>query len=214
MVDCPPSVGTLRDCSKYIKNTASVYYIASISIIHLVVGVRQPTKLPDPLSRASRALQVFNLADCRIFAGRSLRCPRSLLEYHSITSARAARLANSFAFARPIHSGGHRSKKLNTLNMSGEIFSIAGSTEALDSMHLAITFGEIDSSEAVCSPINARIASTRDISADVYDESHLWAFLPRKLLSSQKIAECSNLHTTCWTVIPKKTSLSAEGSWA
>lgn len=141
----------------------------SVSIVSLVVRVHRPTKVPDPFSGASRAPQVFNLADCRIFPGKPPGSPRVLLEYHSATSARIARLANSFAFARPIHSSGHRSKKLKMLNMSDERFSIGSFADEFGLMHFAISIGEIDSSEAVCSLMNAKHVSTRDISAVGYD---------------------------------------------
>jgi hypothetical protein len=211
MVDRPPSVGTLRDCSRYSNNAASVNWRMSVSVASLDVEVYQPTKVPDPPSGASRAPQAFNLADCRIFSGQLLASLRVLMEYHSATSARIARLANSFAFARPIHSSGHRSKKLNISNTSVEGFSIGRFAEEFGLMQVAISFGEIDSSEAVCSLINAKLASIRESSAAGYKEVS-WGFLPRKLLNSQKIAERSNLHTTCPTVIPEKTSFSVEGS--
>ena len=170
MVDSPPSIGTLRDCSKYSTNAASVYWRISISFISSVVGVHQPTKVPDPLSGTSRALQVFNLADCRFFSEYSSGSPEVSLEYHSATSAKIARLANSFAFARPIHSSGHRSKKLNMLNTSDERSSIGSFGGGFGLMHFAILFGEIDSSPAVCSLIYPKIASIQVISAVGYEE--------------------------------------------
>jgi hypothetical protein len=146
----------------------------SVTIIFSIKGVHQHTKVPDPLSGASRILQVFNLADCCIFSGWPSSDPRVLLEYHSTTSARIARLANSFAFTRPIHSRGDKSKKLNTLNTSGEIFSIGSLVEEFGVMHLTMSFGVIDSSEAVCSLMNAKLASIQDILAIGCEGSSQW----------------------------------------
>ena len=214
MVDCPFSVGTLRDCNKYSNNAALVYWRMLASIPSLDIVVYQLTKVPDSPSGASRALQTFNLADRRSFSGQLSGSLRASVEYHSATSARIARLANSFALARPIQSSGHRSKKLNTSNTSVERFSIGGFAETFGLMQFAISFEEIDSSEAVCSLIYAKLASTREKSAVGRKGSPLWGFLPRKLLNSQKTAEPTNPHTTCPTVLPEDTSPSAEGSLA
>jgi len=141
----------------------------SALINFLVLGDRQPTKVPDPLSGASRVLHVFNLADWRIRSEQPSGGPKVVLEYHSATSARIARFPNSLAFARPIHSSGHKSKKLNVLNTSEEIFSTEIFAEEFGLMHPAIVFGEIDSSGAVCSLINAKLASNRDTSEAGYE---------------------------------------------